>query len=167
MVAAGILPFAISGRRTFILLGRERFKKGKCGRWSDFGGKREANETVEQTASREAEEEADGLLGNRRELHEKLVKGDDVYGLSSSRAGTYRSFLLKIDYDADLPARFEKQTKEGYDASAQIQDGLYEKDMIAWFEVTPSRRIGCALRPFYGPIVQLHITTLLNLQRLL
>ena len=69
-MGAGILPCAKVRGNLFFLFGKETTD----GKWSDFGGSPEKNETIFQTAIREGTEELNGFLGNEDELEDIVNK---------------------------------------------------------------------------------------------
>ena len=75
-MGGGILPVAKHNGRIYLLFSRERKllsnDKDK-GKWSDFGGSREKNESQYETAIREGVEESAGILGNKSQL-KKTIK---------------------------------------------------------------------------------------------
>ena len=63
-MGAGIIPVAIHNGKVYLLFGKEV----QDGKWSDFGGGREHNETPFKTAIREGCEELSGFLGCKTKL---------------------------------------------------------------------------------------------------
>ena len=73
-MGAGILPISFKDGKIYFLFSREAGDKKfrDTGKWSDFGGSKEKNETYEQTAIREGWEESNGILGNKKAISSLL-----------------------------------------------------------------------------------------------
>lgn len=127
-MGAGILPVAIHKDQIYFLFGKDYEKKS----WSDFGGSREKNETLWNTAIREGCEELNGFLGSESELR-KRVK-DNLISLLETNKPIYRSYIFKINYNPNLPIYFNNNFKlMKKKLPDQIcKDGLFEKSEIKW-----------------------------------
>ena len=64
-MGAGVLPIAIHDGKIYFLFSREEKNARDGGLWSDFGGRKDNNETYRETAIRECYEEANGILGSK------------------------------------------------------------------------------------------------------
>lgn len=136
---AGVLPYAIHNGKKYYLIGKEHRQIGWSGssKWSDFGGDPE-HETPSKGAAREFYEETMGFFGNMSDIVKKLSKEKRI-----SVPGGY-TYLMKIDYDKNLPALFERvhryflqcskmhKYKQGYLEIPSCPDGLFEKTDIKW-----------------------------------
>ena len=94
-MGAGILPIAFRKGKIYFLFGREYINATEnnkvwkdAGKWSDFGGSKEQNETFAETAIREGYEELNGLLGPVNEL-EKKVSNNLVITISYDKYTSY------------------------------------------------------------------------------
>ena len=70
-MGGGILPVARHNGEIYLLFSRERLIHSKDrdrGKWSDFGGSKEGNETQYRTAVREGVEESSGILGDKKDV---------------------------------------------------------------------------------------------------
>ena len=68
-MGAGILPVATHKNSIYLLFSKEYQLKNKNKiDWRDFGGGKEGNETIKETAIREAWEESDGFLGSKKDI---------------------------------------------------------------------------------------------------
>jgi 8-oxo-dGTP pyrophosphatase MutT (NUDIX family) len=148
-MGAGILPVAVEGRKVYFLFGRE----AEDGRWSDFGGGREGDETMFETAVREGCEELEGMLGCGAQLAKRL-RND---GLGTVRTQTYTTFLLRIPFDKHLPGYFaghrsfieEKVAGE----ICGPGEGLFEKSEVRWVPAWGIEMRKMRFRPWYSKVV--------------
>ena len=109
-LAAGILPFFDNGRT--ILLGQEYRKRDNSYAWMEFGGKQEENETLAETACREANEETAQVLGctlQQVELAEQAGHYVDHYNEKTNIS--YRMYCIKFEGEKPLPETFRKDAK--------------------------------------------------------
>ena len=79
-MGAGILPTCIHNGNLYFLFGKENKYNDTPG-WSDFGGGTDKNESYLDTAIREGTEELTGFLGLKKELADKLKKGNYILDL--------------------------------------------------------------------------------------
>ena len=143
-MAGGILPVARYKGQLFFLFGREVGD----GKWSDFGGRREGDETPWETAIREGSEELNGFFGNTKDLG-VLVNNNAVYRV---HINSYDTYIFQIDYDANLPNYFvnnHRFIKKHLPKEVRKGNGLFEKSEIAWFSLTELRRSRHFFRNFY------------------
>lgn len=150
-MGGGILPVAKHNGRIYLLFSRERKllsnDKDK-GKWSDFGGSREKNESQYQTAIREGIEESAGLLGNKSQLTQ-TIKNHLVGNIQDKK---YSIWMIEVKYDKNLPNIFHKHFMDGVKHHTSLvtdKNGLYEKDKIAWFNVNYLHQKKHLFRPFY------------------
>lgn len=108
VTSAGILPFTVikrnGNRIVLVLLGRERPDPSwnDSDKWSDFGGKREREESVEDAAAREFFEETCGVVESLDRIKQRLTRLDfgvfrDVK-ISPTRDRFYRMYLLPVRF---------------------------------------------------------------------
>lgn len=159
MIHAGVLPWARTPNGPVFLLGRER-----SGKWCSFGGRPEENETIIQTAVREAWEESMGFLGTKDEIEANINK----YLFYLSEEATV--FGLEIPYDERLPSLYQaafectknmtskyimfynqktksnvrtRETKTGktktYRVPVDTAEGFLEKTEVRWFTLDQIR----------------------------
>ena len=152
-MGGGILPIAFKNGKIFFLFGRETLDIWKdSGLWSDFGGGREKNESIKQTAIREGWEETDGVLGNKSIIKELIEKNT----IDTVEYKGYKTYIILINYDKRLPIifrkRFEKIQREKPELIAQ--KGRYEKDMIKWFEYNELQKKIHLFRPWYKGVLK-------------
>ena len=138
-MGAGILPIAFYKGKIYFLLAREYiyavdvtdgtpFKD--AGKWSDFGGAKDNNETYIETAIREGYEETDGFIGSKNDIKNMINKS--IYNVTK---GGYKSYIVVIKYDNNLPKKFRDKFLSIKNNQPHLiqKNGLYEKDMIKWF----------------------------------
>ena len=151
-MGAGVLPIAFYKGRIFFLFSREYINsKEDGGLWSDFGGSKDKGETYFQTALREGYEESDKIIGSKNTIKNLMENS-----LQEITINGYRTYIILIDYDKDLPKKFRnkflyvKQNKP----HLICKKGLYEKDMIKWYTYNDIKKKFDEFRPFYKKIVK-------------
>ena len=89
-MGGGVLPVSIRKGEPVFLFSREAVARGyrDSGKWSDFGGSKENNETQRETAIRECAEEAAGLLGTPSDV-ESLINKQSVVEINVNYYTTY------------------------------------------------------------------------------
>lgn len=135
-MGGGILPIAVHKNKIYFLFSREYiYASHNAGLWSDFGGSKHKGETNMQTALREGLEESNGLLGTKNDI-KKLIKNELVEVINVR--DEYQCYLIKINYDKSLEKKFRddflKVKKEN--SNMINKNGLYEKDMVKWIELS-------------------------------
>ena len=136
-VYAGIILYATSNRKVYLLLGRERSGDG----YSDFGGRIEPRETVAEAAARESFEELFPLFIGKLSAS-RLASSRQILDTNKSR-----HYLVKIPYDPSLPKLFSTEQKK----FLNLPKNLLEKDRLKWFDI---RKIPVvSLRPEFRDIV--------------
>ena len=150
-MGAGLLPVAIKGGMLYFLFGMETYNN----LWSDFGGKSNINETLKDTALREGYEELDGFLGSISDLKKNLEK-NFVLKISESSLN-YSSFLIKINYDDNLPFYFNNHhqfIKKNF-SNLEDRNGFYEKKKIKCFTIKEMKKERSKFRNFYREIIDI------------
>ena len=159
-MGGGILPVTVYRNKIFLLYGRENIddKKNKeRGKWSDFGGGREKNETSKQTAIREGWEETSGILGTQADIKynvENNLLGKISY--SGDGKGTYSTYLIMTPYDPTLPKKLETVYKRALKKEPEKvfqHNGLYEKDTARWFALDELIKNKHMFRKWYIPML--------------
>lgn len=129
-MGAGVLPIAINKGKIYFLFSREYIKgDADPGLWSDFGGSEEIFENNKETAIRECYEEANGILGSLKKIKELV--NNSVISISINK---YKTYIVLIDYNKDLPKKFRKKflTVKKYKPELIYKNGFFEKDMLKW-----------------------------------
>ena len=149
MVAGSILPVCMYKNKLYFLFGKESKKETSAKGWSDFGGGCENNETPYKTALREGLEESSGFL-NPIEL---VKKG--VYKIVHN---TYHVFIVKIEYDSQLPVYFNRMHKFiEHKMPDALDTVLFEKQEMQWFSLDDMIKRRNEFRSFYQEITDLFV----------
>ncbi len=112
-MAAGVLPFFDDGRT--VLLGKEYRERYKSFAWMEFGGNKEQNETLAQTAHREANEETAQTLERfitLAHVEEAEANGHYVDHLNPATGVFYRMYCLKIQAEKPSIEAFHDNVKK-------------------------------------------------------
>nr|QBK89286.1 MAG: NUDIX domain protein [Mimivirus LCMiAC02] len=155
-IGAGILPYAIRhGSELVFLLGLENRKKDKNKLYSDFGGRREKNETPSATAYREFVEETMDMMGNNAKIKE-LLKNPSVLHISDN---TYHEYIIKIDFNEDITNTYNriinmlkkcmKYKNKKYLTIPSCPVGLLEKTEMCWFTAKEIYENKKKMRPIF------------------
>lgn len=148
MKGSGILPVSFNERTNELvfLFGFDDVDDGESG-WCDFGGARESNEQLEETACREAEEESAGFLGDMEELKRMITNNQ----LVSVATPLYTSFLCYIEYDDMLTRYFSQNYNcvQTYSPELIGYKGLFEKSKVKWFTFDDIQENSKRFRYFY------------------
>ena len=127
MVAGSILPVCMYNKKLYFLFGKESKKEKSAKGWSDIGGGCESTETPYETALREGFEESSGFL-NPKELVKK--------GVFKLVHNTYNVFIVKLEYDSQLPIYFNRMHKFIEHKMPKLLDTvLFEKQEMQWFSI--------------------------------
>ena len=151
-MGGGVLPIAIYKGKVYFLFSREYINnKGDGGLWSDFGGSKDDDETYFQTALREACEESDKIIGSKKTI-KNLMKNS----LHEITLNDYRTYVVLIKYDKDLPKKFREKFLRIKENKPHLlcKNGLYEKDMLKWYTYEDIKKNFNKFRPFYKNIVR-------------
>jgi 8-oxo-dGTP pyrophosphatase MutT (NUDIX family) len=136
VTSAGILPFAVYKRRVFFLLGREGYEPqyGESDKWSDFSGKLDAGETVEEGAAREFYQETAGCILEMAEALQRLRDNQFLLQCDlhpeNRNSSSFRTYLMLVPY-RDYPAIFRRTKHFLQYVGADI--GCIEKTQLNWF----------------------------------
>ena len=151
-MGGGVLPVAIHKGKLYFLFSREYINsKDDGGLWSDFGGSKDNDETYFETALREGYEESDKIIGSKENI-KKLMKNS----LQQITINGYRTYVVLINYDKDLPKKFRNKFLYIKENKPHLlcKKGLYEKDMIKWYSYQDIKKNFNKFRPFYKNIVR-------------
>lgn len=150
-MGAGILPVSIYNNKLYFLLGKENQFNDSPG-WSDFGGGKENNESIIQTASREGSEELNGFFGDEKQV-KNLIFNNLILKVGIKN---YSTFIVKVKYNKDLPNYFNNNFKFNMGHLANLveeNNGLFEKERIKWFTIDELIKEQ-NYRSYYAPIIK-------------
>lgn len=153
-MGGGILPIAKKNNEYYVLLSRESVDIDwkDAGKWSDFGGSKENNETEYETAIREGTEETSGLYGTKLDI-KNLIDNCTEHIISINN---YSSYLVRVKYNPMLPYRFNKIYREALKKTPNLvyeQNGMYEKDKIRWINVNELKSFSKHARFWFKPFM--------------
>ena len=159
---AGILPVTFENDKIYFLLSRETkdIKHRESGKWSDFGGSIEKGETLKQTAIREGYEESGGILGGEKKI-KKLIEENLV---KKYRVNNFTTHVVEIsnmnkEKRKNMTKKFRKKYLDVLNNKNKKHlifehNGLYEKDMIRWVEITNIHKFYPKLRHWYKYVLR-------------
>jgi len=152
-MGGGILPVAVHENEVYLLFGKENELDDTQG-WADFGGGKNKNESMFQTAIREGCEELNGFLGLEATIREQYDKNK----IMSVNHETYTTYMYKVDYDRNLPKYFRGNymflSSRLPQIKGNLKNGLLEKSHIKWYTFEELRREKGKFRSFYQLIVE-------------
>ena len=150
-MGSGVLPIAIHDGKIYFLFSREEKNARDGGLWSDFGGRKDNNETYRETAIRECYEEANGILGSKKRIT-NLVK----HAIDSISLDGYRTYITVIKYDKSLSKKFSDDFLDIKKNKPELvaKNGLYEKDMLKWISFEDLQKNILIFRPFYRKFIK-------------
>lgn len=148
-MGAGIILVALNDNKLHFLLGKEHSNK-----WNDFGGSANKGESFLQTALREFNEETNGFFGSPF-LFNKYAKHNHIMGITLD-TNTYKTFLIKYEYDRNLPLYFNNNYKfmMKHFPEGQLKNGMYEIKEMKWFTLEELQKSIAIIRPFYREIIK-------------
>jgi len=134
ITSAGILPYAVFKNQVYFLLGKESFDPGfgDGDKWGTFGGKREVNESVAETAAREFYEETAGCVLDLPEIRQKLARQEYLLHseLHPEKSSSSRTYMVLVEY-RDYPVFFRRTKHFLQYVGGNIN--LIEKGHLRWF----------------------------------
>ena len=150
-MGAGILPMAIFNKQIYFLFSRENINcRDDAGLYSDFGGGKDGNETLLETALREGYEESSGFIGTKLKI-KKLIE-NSIFTVSKKN---YKTFVIEIPYDKNITKKFRKHYLQAEKNTPEkiCKNGLYEKDMLKWIKLKDLKKNMDIFRPWYREII--------------
>ena len=156
-MGGGILPVTIHENNVYFLFSREYINARKDGgKWSDFGGSKEKNESYYDTAVREGFEESSGFIGSKQDI-KNLIKNKFIKTITLPDG--WRTYIVFIPYDKDLPRRFREDflKMESNHPEKICKNGMYEKDMLKWVDFNDLEEFNKDVRRWYKKVVKLLI----------
>lgn len=159
-MGAGILPSCIHNGKLYFLFGKENKYNDTPG-WSDFGGGTDKTESYLETAIREGTEELTGFLGTKKELGDRLRKGN--YSLDILYPGNkkgYRMHIFHYPYDDKLPLYYNNNQKflqKRLNPEIIKKTKIFEKGEIKWVSIDELPSMKSKMRYFFKNMVDLII----------
>ena len=154
MVGSSILPVAYHKGELYFLFGKENPMEDSQKGYSDFGGRVEKGESLEDTAMREGSEEMTGFLGNEKELRKLVQKNGGLYPIHFN--DTYHVHIFCIEYDSNLPKYYNYNHAflwKKMDTKVLNDTKLFEKIEINWFTPSQISSRKTEFREFYREII--------------
>jgi 8-oxo-dGTP pyrophosphatase MutT (NUDIX family) len=154
-MGAGILPTTIHNNKLYFLFGKEN-KFADTPGWAEFGGGSEDKESFLKTAIREGTEEMTGFLGSAHDLKKKIEKT----GTFNIDWSTYRTHILPMEYDAQLPFYYNNNQRflqMKLDPKIIEKSKIFEKAEIRWFSIDEIKNQKIPFRSYYKNIAELII----------
>lgn len=149
-MGAGILPFIKHKSIFFLILAKEQ----NSNLWSDFGGTSTKGESYLKTAIREGYEETDGLLGNKIELNNKVIKNlKKTYCTYDNR---YKTYMFEMNFNEGIYfIKYFNNHRKFIEENKLIinKEGMYEKSEIKLFTINDLIVNYNKIRPFYREII--------------
>ena len=153
IMGGGILPIAFYKGHPYFLFSREGMIQAEDpGKWSDFGGSKEKNETPKMTAIREGWEESNGFLGDKKDVR-LLV---DKFLLRKIHLNGYTTFIVSVDYNKKIEYEFKKDYETTLKSDrdfVKAHNGLYEKDRVKWIALRDLKKNVSKFRKWYSYII--------------
>jgi hypothetical protein len=158
-MGAGILPTTIYKNKLYFLFGKENKYEDSAPGFSDFGGGKDDNELLFDTAIREGGEELTGFLGSDEDL-KKMLNKTGTYNidiLSKEGKITYRTHIFPMMYDDKLPFYYNNNQRfiqKRLDPNVIKNSKIFEKEEIRWICVDDLLKIKKQFRFFYIPTIE-------------
>ena len=161
---AGILPTTIHNNKLYFLFGKENKYEDSAPGFSDFGGGTDSNESLFDTAVREAGEELTGFLGNDTDIKKMLKKYGTYnidYSSNNSSYSVYRMHIFPFEYDLMLPFYYNNNQRflqKRLDPNIIKNTTIFEKAEIRWICIDDIIKMRPQFRNYFRNIVdKIHI----------
>jgi len=158
-MGAGILPTTIHNNKLYFLFGKENKYEDSAPGFSDFGGGTDSNESLFNTAIREAGEELTGFLGNDKDV-KKMLKKYGTYNIDYSNNNgnysLYRMHIFPFEYDPMLPFYYNNNQRflqKHLDPNIIKNTKIFEKAEIRWICIDDIIKMRLQFRSYFRNIV--------------
>jgi len=158
-MGAGILPTTIHNNKLYFLFGKENKYEDSAPGFSDFGGGTDSNESLFNTAIREAGEELTGFLGNDKDV-KKMLKKYGTYNIDYSNNNgnysLYRMHIFPFEYDPMLPFYYNNNQRflqKHLDPKIIKNTKIFEKAEIRWICIDDIIKMRLQFRSYFRNIV--------------
>lgn len=159
-MGAGILPTTIHNNKLYFLFGKENKYETSAPGYADFGGGTDNNESLFETAVREAGEELTGFLGSSKDVI-KLLKKHGTYNidyLHNSEHSLYRMHIFPLKYDPMLAIYYNNNQQfiqTHLDPNVIKKSKIFEKSEIRWVCVDDILKMRPQFRSYFRNIVDI------------
>lgn len=159
MVAASILPICMHNGKLHFLFGKENAMEQSAKGWSDFGGRKEDNESIYKAALREGAEELTGFLGDENKLRKTIRNNGGYFKISHNQ---YHVHLFCLPYDSSLVEHYNDNHQLIWDRMQNMSETqkklinetrIFEKIELCWFSLDDMEARKGEFREFYQAIV--------------
>ena len=171
-MGGGFLPTAIHNGQLCFLFGKEN-KYATTPGYADFGGGTDNNESFMQTALREFTEETTGFFGSSNMLKEYSTKNPPYYIdyiPPTKRYGTYRTFILPMEYNEEIVFHYNNNQKflqKHLPAAVYKKEKFFEKAEMRWFSLDELKKKKSLFRPYYRDIIDLLVLHSANIAQVM
>lgn len=158
-MGAGILPATIHKGKLFFLFGKENKHEDSAPGFSDFGGGTDNNESLFDTAIREAGEELTGFLGNDTDI-KNMLKKYGTYNIDYKTNGhsLYRMHIFPMIYDELLPYYYNNNQRflqKRLDPNIIKKSKIFEKEEIRWISIDQIKKMRGKFRFYFENIIDI------------
>jgi len=158
-MGAGILPATIHKGKLYFLFGKENKYEDSAPGFSDFGGGTDNNESLFDTAIREAGEELTGFLGDDNDI-KKMLKKYGTYNIDHKTNGhsIYRMYIFPMKYDEFLPFYYNNNQKflqKRLDPNIIKKTKIFEKEEIRWVSIDEIKKMRGKFRFYFENIIDI------------
>lgn len=160
-MGAGILPATIHNGKLYFLFGKENKHEDSAPGFSDFGGGTDNNESLFETAVREAGEEFTGFLGDDNDI-KHMLKKYGTYNIDHKTEGhsLYRMHIFPMVYDEYLPFYYNNNQRflqKRLDPNIIKKSKIFEKEQIRWVSVDEMAKMRGKFRFYFENVVDIMI----------
>jgi hypothetical protein len=160
--ASGILIYSYNNNNKLVfLLGKENklLNYPDSNKYCDFGGHREKNETIIETAIREFDEESMGSIMDINTIKKKLLDPSTFYVIINN----YVQYVVKIEYNETIPLVYNrirnklencmKYSINNYYRIPTCPTGYLEKSEMKWFTLNDIKNEIKSIRKVFIPTI--------------
>jgi 8-oxo-dGTP pyrophosphatase MutT (NUDIX family) len=158
-MGAGILPATIHKGKLYFLFGKENKHEDSAPGFSDFGGGTDNNESLFETAVREAGEELTGFLGDDSDI-KIMLKKYGTYNIDHKTEGhsLYRMHIFPMVYDEYLPFYYNNNQRflqKRLDPNIIKKTKIFEKEEIRWISIDEMTKMRGKFRFYFENVVDI------------
>lgn len=158
-MGAGILPATIHKGKLYFLFGKENKHEDSAPGFSDFGGGTDNNETLFETAIREAGEELTGFLGNDHDI-KAMLKKYGTYNIDhkTQNHSLYRMHIFPMIYNEYLPFYYNNNQRflqKRLNPNIIKRSKIFEKEEIKWVSIDEMSNMRGKFRFYFENVVDI------------